>query len=330
MLICPNHRYFVALSVFILTLQTNAQPVVDIHSQNANYNELDLNRTPKLASVNETLTQRFPDAIIIGVKKCGTRALLEFLKINPLVKAPGPEVHFFDKNFDKGLDWYRNQMPFTVKNQLTIEKSPAYFVSRQVPQRVHQLNPHMKLLLVVRNPIVRAISDYTQSVTRKKRSIQPTNTFEEMSRCNQTHLNSTRSKWFQKRFSVDGINSSWGAVKIGVYHRFLQQWLHYFPISQFLFIDGERLIKSPADEIRRAERFLGLQPVVTSKDFVTDPIKGFPCVRRVDSKVPHCLGKTKGRAHPKVDKKLIHKLQDFYRPENEKFFRLINQYFHWY
>jgi hypothetical protein len=49
-------------------------------------------------------------------------------------------------------------MPFTTKDQLTIEKSPAYFVSRQVPERVHKLNPHMKLLLVVRNPVVRAIS----------------------------------------------------------------------------------------------------------------------------------------------------------------------------
>ncbi|VDK89538.1 unnamed protein product, partial [Litomosoides sigmodontis] len=51
--------------------------------------------------------RRFPQAIIIGVKKAGTRALLEFLRLNPIIKAPGPEVHFFDKNFDKGFDWYR-------------------------------------------------------------------------------------------------------------------------------------------------------------------------------------------------------------------------------
>jgi hypothetical protein len=56
---------------------------------------------------NSSLSQRFPDAIIIGVKKCGTRALLEFLKLNPKIKAPGPEVHFFDKNYDLGYDWYR-------------------------------------------------------------------------------------------------------------------------------------------------------------------------------------------------------------------------------
>lgn len=51
--------------------------------------------------------QRLPQAIIIGVKKGGTRALLEFLRTHPDVRAPGPEVHFFDKNYPKGLDWYR-------------------------------------------------------------------------------------------------------------------------------------------------------------------------------------------------------------------------------
>lgn len=51
--------------------------------------------------------QRLPQAIIIGVKKGGTRALLEFLRTHPDVRAPGPEIHFFDKNYHRGLDWYR-------------------------------------------------------------------------------------------------------------------------------------------------------------------------------------------------------------------------------
>ncbi|KIH60859.1 hypothetical protein ANCDUO_08878 [Ancylostoma duodenale] len=50
--------------------------------------------------------KKFPSAIIVGVKKAGTRALLEFLRLNPNIRAPGPEVHFFDKNYHKGLDWY--------------------------------------------------------------------------------------------------------------------------------------------------------------------------------------------------------------------------------
>jgi len=55
----------------------------------------------------EGRTRKLPDAIIIGVKKGGTRALLEFLKVHPDIRAPGPEIHFFDRHYHKGLDWYR-------------------------------------------------------------------------------------------------------------------------------------------------------------------------------------------------------------------------------
>lgn len=51
--------------------------------------------------------RRLPQAIIIGVKKGGTRALLEYLRMHPDVKAPGPEVHFFDRHYQLGADWYR-------------------------------------------------------------------------------------------------------------------------------------------------------------------------------------------------------------------------------
>lgn len=52
-------------------------------------------------------SKRFPQAIIIGVKKGGTRALLEFLRVHPDVRAVGAEPHFFDRFYHKGLEWYR-------------------------------------------------------------------------------------------------------------------------------------------------------------------------------------------------------------------------------
>jgi len=52
--------------------------------------------------------KRLPRAIIVGVKKSGTRALLEYLKLHPDVRAARHEVHFFDRHYDRGLDWYRS------------------------------------------------------------------------------------------------------------------------------------------------------------------------------------------------------------------------------
>ena len=51
--------------------------------------------------------QTLPDAIIIGAKKCGTRALLKFIGTHPNVSIAGAEVHFFDRFYHMGLDWYR-------------------------------------------------------------------------------------------------------------------------------------------------------------------------------------------------------------------------------
>lgn len=60
----------------------------------------------KLSPLGEG-SKKLPQALIIGVKKGGTRALLEFLRVHPDIRAVGAEPHFFDRNYDNGLEWYR-------------------------------------------------------------------------------------------------------------------------------------------------------------------------------------------------------------------------------
>lgn len=73
-------------------------------------------------------------ALIIGIRKCGTRALLEMLYLHPMIQKAAGEVHFFDRdeNYLKGLEWYRKKMPQSFRGQITIEKSPSYFVTPEV------------------------------------------------------------------------------------------------------------------------------------------------------------------------------------------------------
>lgn len=54
-------------------------------------------------------------------------------------------------------------MPPTLEGQITMEKTPSYFITREVPVRVKKMNPATRLLVVVRDPVTRAISDYTQA-----------------------------------------------------------------------------------------------------------------------------------------------------------------------
>ena len=61
----------------------------------------------EIVRIRQNGAKQLPQALIGGVKKGGTRALLEFIRIHPDVRALGPEPHFFDRHYDRGLEWYR-------------------------------------------------------------------------------------------------------------------------------------------------------------------------------------------------------------------------------
>uniref|UniRef100_A0A674JY60 Sulfotransferase n=1 Tax=Terrapene triunguis TaxID=2587831 RepID=A0A674JY60_9SAUR len=96
--------------------------------------------------------KRLPQALIIGVKKGGTRALLEAIRAHPDVRAVGVEPHFFDRNYEKGLEWYRNVMPKTLDGQITMEKTPSYFVTNEAPKRIHSMAKDTNSLLGSHEP----------------------------------------------------------------------------------------------------------------------------------------------------------------------------------
>ncbi|KHJ81756.1 sulfotransferase domain protein [Oesophagostomum dentatum] len=180
----------------------------------------------------------------------------------------------------------------------------------------------MKIIIVVRDPVMRAISDYTQAFSKRKAfGVMPT--FEEMAVGN-------CAPWLKTNCSVKkgGVNVGWGAIRIGVYHKHMKRWLENFPMEQIHIVDGERLVTQPALEVSRTEKFFGLEPVVKPEDFGVDPAKKFPCVRRSNSTL-HCLGKSKGRKHPAVRPEVLLRLKRFFQPENRKFFRMINRSFMW-
>ncbi|XP_078125751.1 heparan sulfate glucosamine 3-O-sulfotransferase 4 [Sander vitreus] len=255
--------------------------------------------------------KKLPQAIIIGVKKGGTRALLEALRVHPDVRAVGNEPHFFDRNYEKGLDWYRDLMPSTLEGQITMEKTPSYFVTNHAPKRIHSMARDIKLIIVVRNPVTRAISDYTQTLSKKPEIP----TFEILAFKNRT---------------LGLIDASWSALRIGIYALHLESWMQYFPLSQMHFVSGERLIVDPAGEMAKVQDFLGLKRIVTDKHFYFNKTKGFPCLKKPeDSSTPRCLGKSKGRTHPKIDPDVIRRLHKFYKPFNMMFYQMTGQNFEW-
>lgn len=127
--------------------------------------------------------QRLPHSIIIGARKCGTRALLEFLGIHSRVQIARDEVHFFDEDnkYSLGLEWYRRQMPFSSADQVTIEKTPAYFVTDPAAQRIRAMNSSIKLIVIIRDPVTRLVSDYAQlNANKVAKGEKPLRSFDQM------------------------------------------------------------------------------------------------------------------------------------------------------
>jgi len=202
-------------------------------------------------------------------------------------------------------------MPRTLDGQITMEKTPSYFVTKEVPARVCAMNCRTKLIVVVRDPVTRAISDYTQTLTKTP------------------DLPSFQELAFQNQ-SLGLVDTSWNAIRIGLYALHLECWLRHFPLEQIHFVSGERLITDPAGELARVQDFLGLKRIVTDKHFYFNRTKGFPCLKKPESSVsPRCLGKSKGRTHVQIEREAIEQLRDFYRPHNVRFFEMVGHDFRW-
>ncbi|XP_069463960.1 heparan sulfate glucosamine 3-O-sulfotransferase 5 [Ambystoma mexicanum] len=260
------------------------------------------------------LVQQIPKAVIIGVRKGGTRALLEMLNLHPAVVKASQEIHFFDndENYARGVDWYRRKMPFSYPHQITIEKSPAYFITEEVPERIYKMNSSIKLLIIVREPTTRAISDYTQVLEGKERKNKTYYKFEKLA----------------MDPSTCEVNTKYKAVRTSIYTKHLERWLKYFPIEQFHIVDGDRLITEPLPELQRVERFLNLPPRISQYNLYFNATRGFYCLR-FNIVFNKCLAGSKGRTHPEVDPPVVTKLRKFFHPFNQKFYQITGRNFNW-
>ena len=257
-------------------------------------------------------SQKFPQAIIIGVKKGGTRALINMLKLHPDINAAKTEIHYFDRddNFSNGVQWYIEKMPYTSKNQVTIEKSPSYFVVEEVPIRMSTLSPKLKLILIVRNPIDRLVSDFLQLDSKRLKKNGNRYTFEELV------------------FHTSGeVNQHYMPVSVSMYDIHFQKWLKHFNLEQIHIVDGDAMVVNPIHELQKAEKFLGVKTYFHKEMFYFNETKGFYCWKK--SGKPTCLGDGKGREHPSLSDTVRSKLQNFFSSHNDIFFELCQCKFSW-
>lgn len=110
--------------------------------------------------------------MIAGVQKAGTTALHHFLRCHPDIFMPArKELHFF--NQDKATDWsapdyaaYHQHFADASGYPLRGEATPAYCFMPKAAARIHAYNPAARLILMLRDPVSRAHSQWRMEVTR--------------------------------------------------------------------------------------------------------------------------------------------------------------------
>jgi len=192
-----------------------------------------------------------PDFLIIGVQKSGTTWLARMLRQHPDVHMPGNEVHYFDKvhNYKKGEEWYRGHFTGAERKQAVGEKTPDYIWAYgdgveghdpDVHKNVYETLPEAKLIVLLRNPVDRAVSA-TKHIIRSGR-VSPRHSLDELLMGDE----------------YDRIRGH-GVLEYGYYHQHLSAYLDLFSPSQLLVLFFEEdVVKAPKQGLAKALRFLDL------------------------------------------------------------------------
>jgi hypothetical protein len=105
-----------------------------------------------------------PNLIVIGGARCVTTSLHACLDLHPeIFMSKRKELDFFaaERNWQRGLAWYESH--FHRPTKVRGESSPCYSrhpVHGGVPERMASTVPDAKLIYLVRDPMVRTVSDH--------------------------------------------------------------------------------------------------------------------------------------------------------------------------
>ncbi|XP_038053267.1 heparan sulfate glucosamine 3-O-sulfotransferase 1-like [Patiria miniata] len=251
--------------------------------------------------------KRLPQAIIIGAMKSGTYALRTYLSYHPDIAMAYDEPWFWNKpeEFEQGLERYRKMMHYSTPRQVTIEKTPDYYHGEGVPERIIQNLPDVKILMIMKDPVKRAISHYNFERLRTQDFYFPA-TFEEAVMTADGYVNVHSEYLIQSAYSV-----------------FVKRWLRHFPPGRFLAIDGDPFQRDPVPQLQRIEKYLGIRPFFTKDIFVKNSTSGFWCLTKP---IYSCVPQSRPHPpHPKVSDSVLMTLYRYFRPLNKQLAKLLEE-----
>lgn len=201
--------------------------------------------------------------LIIGTQRGGTTSLHHLLSVHPQIKMPViKELHFFDQHYYKGLNWYQEHFE-TDAGSLDLlqgEATPSYLYHPLVPERVAKHFPDVKLIVMLRDPVIRAFSQFLMI---RKRGREPESDFMEALKLEADRLRNLRPMEDEQSLPSDFSGFyQLSYQKRGLYGEQMQRWLQYFRLDQFHFIKSEEFFDSPERILQPLYAFLGISAII--------------------------------------------------------------------
>lgn len=250
-----------------------------------------------------------PDFIIIGTARSGTTSLYYDICQHPCVlPAAYDELGYFDSNYHLGQNWYRSLFPtlfskWLVKQKkqfaITGEDTPFYIWDPIVAKRILKILPKIKLIVLLRNPVDRAYSNYHLGIRAGTENLS----FEDAIKAEIKKLEEINN---DSKNNIEKYTIRRSYLAKGFYADQLKIWFKIFNLNQLLIISTEDLKSNPQKVLNKIYNFLE----------IPENHKLIP-------------EKQKKAIYPKMKNETREFLINFYRKDNTELFNLIGQKFDW-
>ena len=190
--------------------------------------------------------------IVVGTQKAGTTSLDHYFRLHPDILMPTKkELHFFDddENYQKGENKYHHFFSYdtTACKKIKGECTPIYMYWHNVMSRIYRYNPKIKLIIALRNPMLRAWSHWSMEYTRGD---------EKADFGKALQLENQRLEQ-----SLHRQHRIYSYVDRGYYARQLKHILQLFPKEQLFIFKSEELKKQPEKILDQLFVFLGVSNI---------------------------------------------------------------------
>lgn len=254
-----------------------------------------------------------PTFQVAGVQRSGSSSLYEYLVNHPSVgRAAVEEIHYFDNNYQRGIDWYRGHFPTrawasvserrTGASMICGEATPYYLAHPLAIGRLALTLPDSKLIVVLRDPITRAYSHYNHEIALGAETLS----FSEALDREPERLEGEVERMLADPTYYSYPHQQYSYVARGLYAEQLERLYESFPREQVLVIYSHDLATQTDREYGRVLEFLGLAPHSLAR---------YP--------------KHSARRYPPLDPVLRARLADVFREPNERLFDLLDDDLGW-